>query len=195
MAPCLVYLPGHRCLRAWLWRLRGLAGEVVAVEPLVGVVAEDQPGLADPIDQEAKLGFGLGQTTFVFVVRFLALTLVVVHPPPAGKIGVDRSVRPDLGLEIVTRPAGDVVAPSEIAVGRLPVKTPDQLKKVVEKILRFEKAPMDPAKRLKISLLGGASGYSPELARRILFRLGIFDANPVDRFNCRWFWRIRSPID
>jgi hypothetical protein len=55
----------------------------------------------------------------------------------------------------------------ELAVGRLSVAMPEQLKKLVDKILRFEKAALDPERRLKILLFGGASGYSPAVDRFI----------------------------
>lgn len=66
----------------------------------------------------------------------------------------------------------------ELAVGRLSVETPEELRHVVDKILRFEKAPLDPGKRLKIHLFGGASGYSPAVDRFI----EAFSRRMLDRF-------------
>lgn len=58
-------------------------------------------------------------------------------------------------------PYGDMTGSllPEIAVGRLPVRTPADLETVVRKIIRFESEPREGSQRLNLLFFGGASGF------------------------------------
>lgn len=150
-------------LLPWLEHRRRQGHGVTVVGPAVTV-----EGVHHQIRQAAKPG----------PLRFIVLIGDVPIPLVSARVNVHWGSEPEIATDAPYADLDDDGVP-DVAIGRLPVRTPQELANVVAKILRYEKAAGHDLWRRRVNIVAGLGGFglaadtAMEVTTRALVDAGI----------------------